>query len=176
MDGSVIPGSPVSNGLWKQVRKSPHPWVLKRHRRVCAERRKRQQQDEHCVHNKQLPQCYQQSYWEELWWALPHMLRTKHWKKRKYLSFKKEFSHLLRKKKSIFSFYPSISKSKHTMEAMSVEQSADERQEKSFMDFQLFLPVLPTQFPSALPTCWITLESVCTSTAAQLAFTSQSIP
>lgn len=106
MDGSVIPGSPVSNGLWKQVRKSPHPWVLKRHRRVCAERRKRQQQDEHCVHNKQFPQCYQQSYWEELWWALPHMLRTKHWKKRKYLSFKKEFSHLLRKKNLFFHFIP----------------------------------------------------------------------
>lgn len=161
------PGSLVCKGLWKQVRKS--------HKRLCAERRKRQQQDEHRVHNKQFPQCYQHSYWEELRWALPHMPRAKHWKKRKCLSFKKECSHLLRKK-CIFSFYPSISKSKHTMEAISVQQSADERQEKPLMDFQLFLPTLPMQFLSALPTCWITLESFCTSTAAQPAFTSQWIP
>lgn len=140
MDSPLIPGSPVCKGLWKQVRKSPHLQVLKRHKRLCAERRNRQQQDEHHVHNKQFPQCYQHSYWEELRWALPRMPRAKHWKKRKCL--KEERSHLLRKKMYFF-IYLSISKSKHTMEAISVQQSADERQENTFMDFQLFLPTVP---------------------------------
>lgn len=54
------------------------------------------------------------------------------------------------KKVYFFSFYPSISKSKQSMEAISVQQSADERWEKSLMDFQLFLPALPMGFPSAL--------------------------
>lgn len=101
---------------------------------------------------------------------------AKSWALKENVSLSKRNAHICWEKNVFFSFYPSNSRSKHTMEAISVQQSADERQEKPFMDFQLFLSILPMGFLSALPTCWITLESACTPTATLPAFTSQSIP